>query len=506
MTNDDHAVERALRGVIRDHGWRLTGDAERLRATLLDVLGVDASEHRGSLDALVIAAEHGVPSALTESESSGPALVDALLSWGLSPERAAWSVDTWAAVAGGHTDPVAPTDPAPPTAPADGELRRPAVSATPTLDATAMPPASRRTALPPAPVPADPTPPLTAAQPAGPWWQSRVALAVLSVVVLAVASGGFVALQHHGSPDHPSAGPGAGSNAAPTTAHGTELVTDASSAPRSLGHPVAMAAKDVGVSLTALSDVPEVNVRGRTLAPPDGGRLIAFGLGRWSCENDKACGPGDRVHVEVDGQHRALKGGGPYVVAVPADAGSADLVMTANGITQRISLLTGKAAAGNIEVLARQHRDVTLDRRFDVATTTSLRIYYVDGHAGTYQHTLHVTVSNASLDYFIAGRTPRDSRHAFLFVNSWYTHAEDPKKERWAFDEPALTFVARDGTVYRAQDLTEHKTYATQAFEVPASIQGGRFVVGGPRPIPREASDGTPYTVHIGRHAERIAF
>jgi hypothetical protein len=262
------------------------------------------------------------------------------------------------------------------------------------------------------------------------------------------------------------------------------------------------------VSLTALSHPDTVHVDGRTLAAPQGGRLIAFRLGRWDCGSDTSCGRGESVRVEVDGTPRRLRGAGPYVVAVPSEASAADLVMKANGITQRISLLTGKAAPGNIQVLGRTDRELHLNRRFDVSQSTSIRIYYIDGHDGSYQHTLNVTVKEAQLDYFLAGQTPRDPRHAFLFVNSWYTHQEDPEKQhhRWAFDESVLTFVGRDGTRYPARDLTEHKSYATQVFEVPASLTGGRLVIGGPRWIPQTADDGTPYSMRIAQHLERFAF
>lgn len=526
---DETVVERALRAVLRDYGWRLVTDTARLRATLSDVLGADAAEYRGLVDALVVAVDQGVLTDLSGGEHADADLERRLESWGLRADRAAWAVAAWKAVVPAGTDPAPVTAPSPratdPGAPGTAGPAGPSAQpeAVAAVGPTALPPAHAglpRTALPPtAPPMAPPAPP-----PAAPAYaaaspspaprpsilRSRAAIAaMLAVGAVAVAGGGFVVLQQRGGHGHPASG----SSTAPHTpasvpASDALLVSAAGVTPRALPHPVGMGADKVGVSLTSLSDVASVTTHGQTLVPPAGGRLVAFSLGRWACQEHTTCARGHAVDVEVNGSPRPLRGAGPYVVAVPADATSADLVMTANGITQRISLLTGKAAAGNIEVFQRSHRMLHLNRTFDVTQTTSISIYYVNGLPGSYQHTLNVTIEDADLDYFVAGQTPRNGQFAFLFVNCWYTHQEDPDKKdhRWAFGEPSLTFVARDGTRYPARDLTGTKSYATQVFEVPASIRGGRFVIGGPEAVPQKATDGTSYTMSIAPHAERFVF
>jgi hypothetical protein len=503
---NDELLVRALRGVLRDHGWRLVADPDRLRATLSDVLGTDAPELRGYVDALVVAAEHGLPAAVEEPGVPATELMARLESWGLSAERAAWAVATWTSVTPRRTDPAPGTDPAP-DQPEPSAHPRPA-PADAALPVTALPPVEARTALPSAPPSVAPSV-HTSESPRSAWRRKHTVVAALVVAALA-ATGGTALVVRHGHDRHPTTPSSLDARAkTPPPADGTELVTDPTSTPRQLGRAVAMAAEDVGVRLSGLSDVPEARIGKRTVGPPPGGRLIAFSLDRWACQSEKSCGPGGKVHVEVDGQRRPLRGGGPYVVAVPADATAVDLVMTANHLTQRISLLTGRVADGNVEVLARDNRTLDLHRHFDVSQTTSIPIYYIDGHDGTYHHTMNVTMTQARLDYFLDGKTPSDAQHAFLYVDYWFTYDEDPQKQKhhWVFgDESVLTFVARDGTRYRARDIDQRDDYAMQVFEVPASLQGGRFVIGGPQEIAKHADNGRAYTMRYLRHSEQIRF
>lgn len=510
---DDGHVERALREVIRDHGWTVSENTERLRASLSDVLGVDANERRREVDALIIAADEGVAGAVRDHGGADPGHAARLEQWGLTPDLAAWAVSTWVAAAAIQTEPSPSTDPAPamtehPTPTAPG---RPVMAPVQPigLEATALPAALGRTA--PAPVPAAvqlPTTPPEPTKASSRWWTRRgVHVGLATGLALVVLAGGLVAATK--IPGDDSGRPAATTEPTPpAVAQGQELVSDPGVDVSPLPRPVAMASKRVGVSIKALSEVPEMHVGGSVVLPPEGGRLIGFRLGDWDCQLDVSCSRGHTVHVEVDGQPRPLRGGGPYVVAVPAGATSADLVMTADGVTQRISLLTGRPSPDNIQALARAHRTADLNEKVDLTQRTSILIYYIDGHDGAYDHTLNVTVSNASLDYFVAGRTPRDPRHAFLSVNSWYTYDEDPRKasHEWAFDEPLLTFIGSDGVTYTATDLTPSKSYATQAFEVPADITGGRFVIGGPQTVTNTAANGARYSVSVQRHDVRVGF
>ena len=97
----EEAVAVALSIVLRDHGWAVASSARRLRGGLSDVLGADTDEHRGVLDALVLAVEEGIVDELHDAGRDGvgtvlPDLVARLSEWGLTGERATWAVLTWA--------------------------------------------------------------------------------------------------------------------------------------------------------------------------------------------------------------------------------------------------------------------------------------------------------------------------------------------------------------------------------------------------------------------------
>src|SRR3954453_15834158 len=53
----DNVVVSGLDAVLRDHGWLVVRNPERLRASLSDVLGSYADSHRSLIDALVVSAE-----------------------------------------------------------------------------------------------------------------------------------------------------------------------------------------------------------------------------------------------------------------------------------------------------------------------------------------------------------------------------------------------------------------------------------------------------------------
>ena len=101
----ENAVLGALAAVVRDHGGAVESNPARLRAMLSDVLGATADEHRGAVDALVIAAEEGVAQDVRSTGGAGVSaihadLVGRLEAWALARQtRARWTVDAWAGVA-----------------------------------------------------------------------------------------------------------------------------------------------------------------------------------------------------------------------------------------------------------------------------------------------------------------------------------------------------------------------------------------------------------------------
>lgn len=93
-------VVDALDRVVSDNGWLAASRPGSLRASLSDVLGSAADEHRAELDAVVVSAEEGVP---TELRTSGrgaavalaPELTQRLVSWGMAEDLAASVVEAW---------------------------------------------------------------------------------------------------------------------------------------------------------------------------------------------------------------------------------------------------------------------------------------------------------------------------------------------------------------------------------------------------------------------------
>lgn len=94
-------VIAALDRVVSDNGWLAASRPGPLRASLSDVLGSAADHHRAELDAVVVSAEEGVPSALRTAGRGGaqalvPELTQRLVAWGMADELAASVVEAWA--------------------------------------------------------------------------------------------------------------------------------------------------------------------------------------------------------------------------------------------------------------------------------------------------------------------------------------------------------------------------------------------------------------------------
>jgi hypothetical protein len=199
------STAEALTVVVRDFGRLVSTDSERLRGLLEDVLGSHARAERLNIDAVVAAAEHGVPAALLERDPDTPIvereLEGRLTANGIPDALAAYGVSTWmdvlglvpAAVTEPGGDPVVPDrfvpddltltpdEPPPPPAPVP-------------------PPSSAGRPLPPAPtilVDDETGAPLPAAERAPRHrrrWLVLAGVAALTVAVVAVV----VAVQHRG--------------------------------------------------------------------------------------------------------------------------------------------------------------------------------------------------------------------------------------------------------------------------------------------------------------------
>ena len=99
MAADAATVAAALRRIVRDHGRRVVEDPTRVRALLADAVGPSARELRAEIDAVVVAAEEGVGTALGDGVAGEDVTADdtrrSLEDRGLAPAMAALAVDAW---------------------------------------------------------------------------------------------------------------------------------------------------------------------------------------------------------------------------------------------------------------------------------------------------------------------------------------------------------------------------------------------------------------------------
>lgn len=142
MSEAEEGLVRALRGVLADHGRRVSEHPERVRALLSDALGARSREWRADIDALVMAAEERVPATVTDTAEGGrgtddAALVRALTDRGLTAETAIAAIDLWRSVL---TDAAQPTTRSRTASAWDRPTAAP--SARPRATPTAAPPAA----------------------------------------------------------------------------------------------------------------------------------------------------------------------------------------------------------------------------------------------------------------------------------------------------------------------------------------------------------------------------
>jgi hypothetical protein len=207
MTSPSSAAAfEALAVVVRDRGIDIAEDPARLRGMLNDVLATDARVNRSAVDALVLAAELGVPRDLsTTPVADVPRLAGQLASRGVAPDLADQTVRAWVAAAqGGRTAP----SPMPPVAP-QAPLAPTAATVLPsTVLPGALPPP------PPAPSPLAPPPPgppgETAMPPSAEMRDGTVPTTSPSADEADVATGATPAITHVVVPPPPPGPPSSG--------------------------------------------------------------------------------------------------------------------------------------------------------------------------------------------------------------------------------------------------------------------------------------------------------
>jgi hypothetical protein len=159
-TPSSAAAFEALAVVVRDRGIEIADDPARLRGMLNDVLAADARVNRSAVDALVLAAEIGVPRDISSTPVADvPRLTAQLASRGVEPDLADQTIRAWVTAAqGGRTAP-APVDTAATPSPVTAA---PVTVLPPTVLPGALPPPP---AAPPATTPPPTTPPTVVPSP-----------------------------------------------------------------------------------------------------------------------------------------------------------------------------------------------------------------------------------------------------------------------------------------------------------------------------------------------------
>lgn len=518
-----HALDR----VTADHGWAIAGSPARLRAMLNDVLAAEGDDQRRFVDALVVAADEGIPAHLGETYADHRADVESdavgqLTAWGLSPEMSSWAVASWAAVVPAAVAPVVemavtelPPDPPepepahvaleatelppdalaetplatelPPEAPDLTELPEqtatPEVTELPDLtelpEATSLPHPTELPTAPEAEVPAH-TPEPAASGRRGLVWGAAAAVCAAAVI------GGFVLLKPGNDAPASQGNDGNASPAAPkvTRASGTELLaTTDTPAPLDA---VGVAAKKVGVSLTGLSQPDQAATADGEISAPEGGQLITFSVSDWPCEAT-ACNGREGAFVRVDGERRELPAGDSFVLAVPAGATDASVVLKADGTEQAISLLDGTPSDGAILALTREQRSFRIGKRITLTETASTPLNY-DPLGVTDQVSRKVVVRDAKLRYFVPGAKAPAADEAYLQVVMDFrlayagkTRGCGPAQDQGCLFDPAeVVLITGDGS--RLKPLPASDAFDNDiVFRVPADTTAATLKFGGSR-------------------------
>jgi hypothetical protein len=337
-------------------------------------------------------------------------------------------------------------------------------------------------------------------------------MAVAGTVLVLMAGGVAAAVAMNRVDTDPPTGqsdgtvPDGAASAAPAAADPGSVLAAPDTQVPAVENRLAMAGRTGGVQISRLGEVDSVGSGDAERSAPEGGRLIAFRLGRWPCGSG-SCRTWDELalQVDVDGERRPLPTSGDvdtFVVAVPGDAEDVDLVLRSDGLTQSLSLVDQRPGRDNIAVLARSGRVDRVGAHFTLTERTSTAFDYGDVVTDTVPRA--VRVSNAELMWFAGKARPSSPERAFLKVRVDYTIPYGAGAgDRYAFELREMSFVGADGTTYRARDLDDGPGIDA-VFEVPAGLKAGRLVLGGGSYV-AQSEDG-PFTRTLAERTVRLRF
>jgi hypothetical protein len=241
-----------------------------------------------------------------------------------------------------------------------------------------------------------------------------------------------------------------------------------------------------GVSVSTLGTTPAYGAGDATRQAAKGQKFIVFQTGG-AVANDNGSQKDLSANATVvvdNGLARPLPTGSPdgyYLISVPTDAQSVDLVLNDSGFNQSLSLLTGKPASTNIAILGRRYRVPTSKfTTYPDTFTYSPSVGFADNTDGT-SETGVASVSYLGLQYqeTLGTQTVHASSNtAALLVMDIDTTKSHTPAGPFELQPGFITFTPAGGIPLPAKALTDG-THLLSYLEVPANITAGTLTLGG---------------------------
>jgi hypothetical protein len=236
-----------------------------------------------------------------------------------------------------------------------------------------------------------------------------------------------------------------------------------------------MVSDTAGIRIEKLGRIARYGSGDSARSEPSGQHLYAFTLAAVAGQQGNTSAL-PALGVSVDGGTTkplpSRTGSDVYVLCAPADAHTVELVLDLDGVTQRLSLLDGRPASGNIAVLTRKNFQQTLS----VSTPFAFALT-----KGTQTATVAATLSatRATLDFWAPdGKThPADTGNAYLVVDAFFNDTAGDANA--GFDPSLLTLTPTGGAAIKAQNLASVAGSVLIGFEVPATFTTGTVTVSG---------------------------
>jgi hypothetical protein len=257
--------------------------------------------------------------------------------------------------------------------------------------------------------------------------------------------------------------------------------------PASAAATAAMVGRDTGVKLVSAGYVPRYGSGDEARSAPAGERLVAFRVSQ--LDGDLAAeNMWDELTVATQGKAAQPlpqpDAASDYeVLAVPAGT-SAQLTLTDGGYTQTLSLPDGRPGSQNLAVLARTHRDATVN------STQAVPVSVSSGGVAR-SVTFTTTLADVGIDFWSSKKPTLHAStpdHALLTIDMTFTSAV-LGTDTFGFPTGLLALNLPDGTSVKAQNVATAGKILN-VFDVPANITSATIVATG-----SEIEEGVTFTV-----------